>query len=68
MTSYAAHKAACAALSRCIRRGCYRSHEDGSLYCIAHQANQQRRQREAMRRLRMRGGRRQMLLFTSAKL
>lgn len=65
--TYSEHKQSCALLGRCIRRGCYRSHEDDSLYCIAHQANQQRRQREAMRRYRMRGGRRQMLLFTSGK-
>ncbi len=65
MTWYEQHKQLCAELHRCIRRGCYRSHEDDSLYCIAHQANQQRRQREAMRRLRARGGRRQMLLFTT---
>lgn len=62
--TYAEQKALAQAEGHCIRKGCTRSHEEDSLYCIAHQANQQRRQREAMRRLRMRGGRRQMLLFT----
>lgn len=64
MTAHSDRKQLCAEQNTCLRKGCTAAPLDDSAFCADHLANQQRRQRESMRRYRARGGRKQ-LLFTS---